>query len=142
MNRLTDHIIYLGNRELGSISNLKLNKVLCLSCYDYLQESTFPCDIKLEGFELAPYGLMNIKEYRRYKIFGRSSINSMGVYYDDLGFLDKYICKYLYLSIGEIVEMAQGFEEWSQNIDRICNNGSISINIANLKKVVAHKKTN
>ncbi|PLS19355.1 hypothetical protein CVD28_02770 [Bacillus sp. M6-12] len=135
MNTLVEHILYLGQEEKGSINNLILNKVLCLSFRDYFHDygkNELVQELYDNGFEIWSYGLAHVKQYREYKHFGRFAIRKKGIYHENLSDFDAYIHKWLNVSLREMVMEAQNYELWRTNIDKIQKGKQVRISLESI----------
>jgi len=132
LQKLVEHILYLGQKENGSINGLVLNKVLVLAFRDYLHENgenEVVQNLYDHGFELWTYGLIHAESYYKYKKFGRFFIREKGVYHEELSDIDPYIYKWLEFSLSDMIAESQNYELWRMNIEKIKIGESISISL-------------
>lgn len=119
MLNFANHILAIAYENNLSISNQQLHKVMYFAMIDQKDNYDLLAQMYDEPFYICRYGPVIPKIYRKYRIYGASSIIEKGKQNNKYSIFDKSIIKLLHEEPHLLIDESRKHNHWLSNRDKI-----------------------
>lgn len=119
MLNFAKHILAVANENNLSVSNLQLQKVMYFTIREQQDNNDLLSKVYDEPFYVWRYGPVVPKIYRKYRIYGASSIIEKGQKSDEYSIFDESIIKLLKEDLFTLIDKSREHKFWQENKDKI-----------------------
>lgn len=123
LEKLSNHILSVVNKNGGTITNLELQKVLFftvgMSLRNNPSEIDFFNEVYNDDFEKWRYGPVIPNLYFKYNIHGAMPIKDKGVYFNEYKRFDNLILKLSQINVYRLVALSHDMKAWAENESKI-----------------------
>ena len=124
MLNFAKHILAVAYENNLSVSNLGLQKVMYFAIRTQKNNHELLSQMYDEPFYIWRYGPIVPKIYRKYRIYGASSIIEKGQKSDEYSIFDESIIKLLKEDLFTLIDKSREHKYWLENKDKIINGKS------------------
>jgi len=117
MKKFAEHVLSVVDKNGIRITNLQLQKIMYFSVREYIAENGVDENVQSvysTPFEAWLYGPVVPKVYRKYKSYGRMTIDDRGMYHDEYERFDAFIKEHIKRDAFEMVEDSHGRYTWDR----------------------------
>lgn len=119
MLNFAKHILEVAYENKLSVSNLQLQKVMYFAMREQKNNYKLLNQMYDEPFYVWRYGPVVPKIYRKYRIYGASSIIEKGQKSDEYSIFDESIIKLLKEDLFTLIDKSREHKFWQKNKDKI-----------------------
>lgn len=119
MLNFAKHILAVAYENKLSVSNLQLQKVMYFAMREQKDNHELLSQMYDEPFYIWRYGPIVPKIYRKYRIYGASSIIEKGQKSDEYSIFDESIIKLLKEDLFTLIDKSREHKFWQKNKDKI-----------------------
>ena len=119
MLNFANHILAVAYENNLSVSNLQLQKVMYFAMREQKDNHELLSQMYDEPFYVWRYGPVVPKIYRKYRIYGASSIIEKGQKSDEYSIFDESIIKLLKEDLFTLIDKSREHKFWQKNKDKI-----------------------
>lgn len=119
MLNFANHILAVAYENNLSVSNLGLQKVMYFAMREQKDNHELLSQMYDEPFYVWRYGPVVPKIYRKYRIYGASSIIEKGQKSDEYSIFDESIIKLLKEDLFTLIDKSREHKFWQKNKDKI-----------------------
>lgn len=119
MLNFAKHILAVAYENNLSVSNLELQKVMYFAMTEQKDNHELLSQMYDEPFYVWRYGPVVPKIYRKYRIYGASSIIEKGQKSDEYSIFDESIIKLLKEDLFTLIDKSREHKFWQKNKDKI-----------------------
>ena len=119
MLNFANHILAVAYENNLSVSNLGLQKVMYFAMREQKDNHEILSQMYDEPFYVWRYGPVVPKFYRKYRIYGASSIIEKGQKSDEYSIFDESIIKLLKEDLFTLIDKSREHKFWQKNKDKI-----------------------
>lgn len=119
MLNFAKHILVVAYENKLSVSNLQLQKVMYFAIRTQKNNHELLSQMYDEPFYVWRYGPIVPKIYRKYRIYGASSIIEKGQKNDEYSIFDESIIKLLKEDLFTLIDKSREHKFWQKNKDKI-----------------------
>lgn len=119
MLNFANHILAVAYENNLSVSNLGLQKVMYFAMREQKDNHELLSQMYDEPFYIWRYGPIVPKIYRKYRIYGASSIIEKGQKSDEYSIFDESIIKLLKEDLFTLIDKSREHKFWQKNKDKI-----------------------
>ena len=119
MLNFAKHILAVAYENKLSVSNLQLQKVMYFAIRTQKNNHELLSQMYDEPFYVWRYGPIVPKIYRKYRIYGASSIIEKGQKSDEYSIFDESIIKLLKEDLFTLIDKSREHKFWQKNKDKI-----------------------
>lgn len=124
MLNFANHILAVAYENKLSVNNLGLQKVMYFTIREHKNNHALLSEIYDEPFYVWRYGSVVPKIYRKFRIYGASSIIEKGEKNSEYSIFDDSIIKLLNEDLFTLVDKSRENKFWQKNKDKIVNGTS------------------
>ena len=124
MLNFANHILAVAYENNLSVSNLQLQKVMYFAMREQKNNYKLLNQMYDEPFYIWRYGPIVPKIYRKYRIYGASSIIEKGQKSDEYSIFDESIIKLLKEDLFTLIDKSREHKFWQKNKDKIVKGSS------------------
>lgn len=121
MLNFANHILAVAYENNLSVSNLQLQKVMYFAMREQKDNHELLSQMYDEPFYVWRYGPVVPKIYRKFRIYGASSIIEKGEKNSEYSIFDDSIIKLLKEDLFTLVDKSREHKYWLENKDKISN---------------------
>lgn len=117
MKKFAEHILSVAAKEEIRVTNLQLQKIMYFSVGEYIAENGIDEDVRKvysTPFEAWLYGPVVPTIYRKYKSYGRMTIDDRGLYHEEYERFDTFIKKHIKRDAFEMVSDSHNRHTWDR----------------------------
>lgn len=119
MRGFANHILAIAYENNLSVSNLHLQKVMYFAMREQKDNLELLSEMYNEPFYIWRYGPTVPSVYRKFRIYGASSIIEKGKRNDSYSIFDESIIELLHQDISSLIDKSREHSYWLSNKDKI-----------------------
>lgn len=119
MRGFANHILTIAYENNLSVSNLHLQKVMYFAMREQKDNLELLSEMYNEPFYIWRYGPTVPSVYRKFRIYGASSIIEKGKRNDSYSIFDESIIELLHQNISSLIDKSREHSYWLSNKDKI-----------------------